>query len=84
MQCHRLGLCTCTCAIGVLICSAVYFSMLGDIPSTPGDKFSFILLILLATTSALTTNCPKLSPSCSSSENYDEIITIMKIYLMLR
>ena len=39
-----------TCASGVLICSTVYVSILGDIPSTPGDVFSFILLILLATT----------------------------------
>ena len=52
-----------TCASGVLICSAVSFSILGDIPSTPGDLFSFILLILLATTSGVTTNCPNLSPS---------------------
>ena len=52
-----------TCASGVLICSTVSFSILGDIPSTPGDLFSFILLILLATTSGVTTNCPNLSPS---------------------
>ena len=26
-----------TCACGVLICSTVSFSILGDIPSTPGD-----------------------------------------------
>ena len=39
------------CASGVLICSTVSFSILGDIPSTPGDLFSFILLILLATPS---------------------------------
>ena len=39
------------CASGVLICSTVYFSILGDIPSTPGDLFSFILLILQTTTS---------------------------------
>ena len=51
------------CASGVLICSTVSFSILGDIPSTPGDLFSFILLILLATTSGVTTNCPNLSPS---------------------
>ena len=38
-----------TFASGVLICSTVSFSILGDIPSTPGDLFSFILLILLAT-----------------------------------
>ena len=41
----------------------ISFSILGDIPSTPGDLFSFILLILLATTSGVTTNCPNLSPS---------------------
>ena len=52
-----------TCASRVLICSTVSFSILGDIPSTPGDLFSFILLILLATTSGVTTNCPNLSPS---------------------
>ena len=52
-----------TCANGVLICSTVSFSILGDIPSTPGDSFSFILFILLATTSGVTTNCPNLSPS---------------------
>ena len=52
-----------TCASGVLICSTVSFSSLGDLPSTPGDLFSFILLILLATTSGVTTNCPNLSPS---------------------
>ena len=33
-----------TCASGVLICSTFSFSILGDIPSTPGDLFSFILL----------------------------------------
>ena len=43
-----------TCASGVLICSTVFFfNVLGDIPSTPGDLFSFILLILLATTSGV-------------------------------
>ena len=39
-----------TCASGVLICYKVSFSIIGDIPSPPGDLFSFILLILLATT----------------------------------
>ena len=43
-----------TCASGILICSTISFSILGDIPSTPGDLFSFILLILLATTSGVT------------------------------
>ena len=52
-----------TCASGILICSTISFSILGDIPSTPGDLFSFILLILLATTSGVTTNCPNFSPS---------------------
>ena len=52
-----------TGASGVLICSTVSFSILGDIPSTPGDLISFILLILVATTSGVTTNCPNLSPS---------------------
>ena len=52
-----------TCASGVLICSTVSFSILDDIPPTPGDLFSFILLILLATGSGVTTNCHNLSPS---------------------
>ena len=39
------------------------FQYFGDIPSTPGDLFSFILFILVATTSGVTTNCPNLSPS---------------------
>ena len=52
-----------TCASGVLICSSVSFSILGDILSNPSDLFSFILLILLATTSGVTTNCLNLSPS---------------------
>ena len=52
-----------TCASGVLICSTVSFSILGDIPSTPGDLFSLILLILLTSTYGVTTNCPNLSPS---------------------
>ena len=39
-----------TWACGILICSSVSFSILCDIPSTPGDLFSFILLILVATT----------------------------------
>ena len=40
-----------TCARGILICSTVSFSILGDIPSTPGDLLSFKLFILLAITS---------------------------------
>ena len=52
-----------TCASGVLICSTVSFSILGDIPATPGYLFSLILLILLTTTTGVTTNCPNISPS---------------------
>ena len=52
-----------TCASGVLICCVVSVSILGDIPPNHGDLFSFILLILLATTSGVTTYCPNLSPS---------------------
>ena len=55
------------CASGVQICSTVSFSILGAIPSTPGDLFSFILLIVLATISGVTTNCPNLSPSDPSN-----------------
>ena len=51
-----------TCASGVLICCIVSVSILGAIPSTHGDLFSFILLILLATTSGVTTYCPNMSP----------------------
>ena len=40
-----------------------YIIFLGDNPSTLGDLFSFILLILLATTSGVTTNCPNFSHS---------------------
>ena len=49
-----------TCASSLLICSTVSFSMLGDNPSTSGDLFSLIFLILLATTSGVTINCPNL------------------------
>ena len=53
-----------TCASAELMCSTVCFlSILGDIPSTPGDVFAFMLLILLATTYGGTTNCHNLSPS---------------------
>ena len=52
-----------TCASGVLICSTVSFSILGDIQSNSGDLFSFILLILLATTSGGYNKLPQLSPS---------------------
>ena len=51
------------CASGVLICSTYSFSILCDIPSTPGASFSFILLILLAPTSGVTTSYPNLPPS---------------------
>ena len=52
-----------TCASGALICSTVSVSILGYIPSTYGDLFYVILLILLTTTSGVATNCPNLSPS---------------------
>ena len=52
-----------TCANGVHICSTVSFCLLVYIPSPPDDFFSFILLIVLDTTSGVTTNCPNLSPS---------------------
>ena len=32
-----------TCASGILICSTVYFSILGDIPSTLGDLLTYSL-----------------------------------------
>ena len=51
-----------TCASGIQICSTVSFNILDAIPSTPGDLLSFILFILLATTSGVRTNCPNLSP----------------------
>ena len=51
------------CASGLLICSTVSFSILGDNPSTPGDSFSYILLILLATSYVVTINCPNFSSS---------------------
>ena len=35
-----------TSASGVLICSTVSFSILGDITSTPGDLFSFIYTLI--------------------------------------
>ena len=44
------------------MCPIVSLSILGDIPSTPGDVFSFIFLILLAKTSGVTTDWPNLSP----------------------
>ena len=53
------------CASGVLICSTVYFSILGDIPSTPGDFFSFIFHIVNFASYYfwVITNCPNISPS---------------------
>ena len=54
-----------TCASAVHICYTVSF--LGAIPSIPGDLFSFILLILSATTYGVTTNCHNLSPSDPSN-----------------
>ena len=52
-----------TCASGLLICFTVSFSILGDNPSTPGDLFSYILLMLLATTSGVAINCSNFSYS---------------------
>ena len=52
-----------TCASGILIYSIISFSILDPIPSTPGDLFAFVLFILLATTSGVTTNCLNISPS---------------------
>ena len=44
-----------TCASDILICSTVYFSILGAIPSTPGDLLLyFISFNFLATTSGVT------------------------------
>ena len=60
-----------TCASGVLICSTVSFSIFGDIPSTPSDLFSFIFLILPATTSVVTTNYPDVFPSCQLNFVFD-------------
>ena len=48
-----------TLASGILICSTVSISNFGGIPSTPGDLFSFIAFIFLATNSGVTTNGPK-------------------------
>ena len=56
-----------TCATGVLISSTVSFIILGDIPSTPRDLFSFMFLILVATTSGVTYNCPQPSPHVNLS-----------------
>ena len=60
------------CASGVLICSTVSFSILGDIPSTPRDLFSFILLILLATISGV--NCPS-GPLKKNSDTGNELFS---------
>ena len=51
-----------TCASDILICFTVSFYGVCAIPYTTGDVL-FILLMLLATTSGITTNCPNLSPS---------------------
>ena len=47
-----------TLASGILICSTVFISSFGGIPSTPGDLLSFIAFIL-ATISGGTINGPK-------------------------
>ena len=44
------------CASGILLCSTFTFSIF-FIPSTRGDLFSFMLLILPVTTSGVTINC---------------------------
>ena len=54
-----------TLASGILICSTVYISSFGGIPSTPGDLLSFIAFIFLATISGVTINCPKYSDLAS-------------------
>ena len=48
-----------THASSILICSTVYTSSFGGIPSTPGDLLSFIAFIFLATNSGVTINGPK-------------------------
>ena len=48
-----------TCASDILICFTVSFCGVCAIPYTTGA----VLLMLLATTSGITTNCPNLSPS---------------------
>ena len=48
-----------TLASSILICSTVFISSFGGIPSTPGDLLSFIAFIFLATISEVTINCPK-------------------------
>ena len=50
-----------TFASGVLICSTVFLSSFGGIPSTPGDLLSFIFLIFFAIISGVTNNCLKCS-----------------------
>ena len=61
-----------------------FFQYLGDIPSTPGDLFSFILLILLDTTSEVTNNCPNLSPSDSlnfvSGTGNEQVSSLIILY----
>ena len=51
-----------TCASDILICFTVSFCVLCAIPYTHGDVF-FTLLMLLAITSGVTSNCHNLSPS---------------------
>ena len=45
-----------TSAGGILIFSAAFISICGGIPSNQGDLFSFIMLALPVTTSAVTLN----------------------------
>ena len=48
-------------ASGVLICSTIFISSFGGIPSTPCDLLSFIFSICFAIISGVTNNCPKCS-----------------------
>ena len=48
-------------ASGVLICSTIFLSSLGGIPSTPGDLLSFIFLIVFPIITGVTNICPKCS-----------------------
>ena len=48
-----------TVASGMLICSTIYSSNFGWIPSTPGDLLSIMSLIFLAIIFSVTISCPK-------------------------
>ena len=49
-----------TCASCILICSTASVGICGGIPTTPEALFTFDALILQATTSEVTNNCPNL------------------------